>query len=200
MTSGSPSSSGSSRACRPTSGRCCPTSPGSPRAASRPGRSRRASWLRGRPWRARRIAAPRARAASRGDWTTRPGAPAACGDSRLVECGGGYDRRCAVTAASERLGGNPPPAPARQVGDGAVGRANAEPSGAEAAGGPVPLWVPLLFGVLFAVHLLAGVTTQLTINVMRSLSPFAQESRAFEMRVLPYWRSTAYATVTCAVL
>ncbi|TMA35428.1 MAG: HAMP domain-containing protein [Deltaproteobacteria bacterium] len=67
------------------------------------------------------------------------------------------------------------------------------------SGGPFPLWLPLLIVVVLAVHLLAGATTQFTINLMRSLSPFAQESRAFEMTILPYWRLIAYVTGTIAI-
>jgi len=97
-----------------------------------------------------------------------------------------------VSVVSERLGGPPAPAPARP----AVGESASQ---GEAAGGSFPLWLPLLIAVLLAVHLLAGATTQFTINLMRSLSPFAQESRAFEELVLPYWRLTGYVTALIAI-
>ena len=98
----------------------------------------------------------------------------------------------AMTVVSGELAGRP-------VHEGVVGRGDAQRSTRDTVPGPFPLWLPLLFVVLLCVHLLAGATTQLTINAMRSLSPFAQESRAFEWRVLPYWRLTAYVAGTVAV-
>ena len=97
----------------------------------------------------------------------------------------------AMTVVSGELAGRP-------VHEGVVGRGDAQRSTRDTVPGPFPLWLPLLFVVLLCVHLLAGATTQLTINTLRSLSPFAQESRAFEWRVLPYWRLTAYIAVTVA--
>src|SRR5439155_21463580 len=110
---------------------------------------------------------------------------------RVVECGSVDGRGRAMTVVSEQLAGRPA--------QDAVGRGDAQPSTRDTVAGPFPLWLPLLFAVLLCVHLLAGATTQLTINAMRSLSPFAQESRAFEWRVLPYWRLTAYVAGTVAV-
>ena len=98
----------------------------------------------------------------------------------------------AMTVVSGELAGRP-------VHEGVVGRGDAQRSTRDTVPGPFPLWLPLLFVVLLCVHLLAGATTQLTINAMRSLSPFAQESRAFEWRVLPYWRLSAYVVGTVAI-
>src|SRR5207245_11486942 len=69
--------------------------------------------------------------------------------ARVVECGNAYGRGCTMTAVSERLGGPPAHAPARQVVGESAGRA-------DAVRGPIPLWLPLLIVVLLAVHLLAG--------------------------------------------
>ncbi|HEY3186476.1 MAG TPA: hypothetical protein VGJ70_03315, partial [Solirubrobacteraceae bacterium] len=102
-----------------------------------------------------------------------------------------------MTGVSERLGGSP--THARQAAGESDGRGDAELSARDRGREPIPLWLPLLVVVLLAVNLLAGATTQFTINLMRSLSPFAQESRAFELRVLPYWRMTAYVAGTFAV-
>ena len=82
---------------------------------------------------------------------------------------------------------------------GAVERATVEPVATEAASGTLSRWLPLLIALLLGVHLLAGAMTQITINVMRSLSPFALESRTFEMSLLPYWRLAAYVVATVSV-
>jgi len=82
---------------------------------------------------------------------------------------------------------------------GAVERATVEPVATEAASGTLSRWLPLLIALLLGVHLLAGAMTQITTNVMRSLSPFALESRTFEMSLLPYWRLAAYVVATVSV-
>ena len=82
---------------------------------------------------------------------------------------------------------------------GAVERATVEPVTTEAASGTLSRWLPLLIALLLGVHLLAGAMTQITTNVMRSLSPFALESRTFEMSLLPYWRLAAYVVATVSV-
>ncbi len=64
----------------------------------------------------------------------------------------------------------------------------------------VVLWFTLIILVVLGVHMLATVTTNLTISQMRSLSPFAQEVRAFEETLLPYWRPAMYLIATAVII
>ena len=61
-------------------------------------------------------------------------------------------------------------------------------------GSPVPVWLALAAVIVVAANLLAGVTAYVTIELMHGVSPFAEEARAFELSILPYWRGFAYAS------
>ena len=61
-------------------------------------------------------------------------------------------------------------------------------------GSPVPVWLALAAVIVVAANLLAGVTTYVTVELMHGVSPFAEEARAFELSILPYWRGLAYAS------
>ncbi len=61
-------------------------------------------------------------------------------------------------------------------------------------------WLVLVFIVLLAVHVVAGIATTITVGAMRSLAPFAVQVRAFENAVLPAWRAIAYAGGAAAIL
>ncbi|MCC6847238.1 MAG: adenylate/guanylate cyclase domain-containing protein [Deltaproteobacteria bacterium] len=56
----------------------------------------------------------------------------------------------------------------------------------------MPVWLALAALIVFAANLLAGVTTWVTVEMMHGVSAFAEETRRFELSVLPYWRSAAY--------
>jgi adenylate cyclase len=59
-------------------------------------------------------------------------------------------------------------------------------------GSPVPAWLMLAALIVVAANLLAGVTTYVTVELMHSVSPFAEEARAYELSVLPLWRCLSY--------
>jgi len=59
-------------------------------------------------------------------------------------------------------------------------------------GSPVPVWLALAAVIVVAANLLAGVTAYVTIELMHGVSPFAEEARAFELSILPYWRCLSY--------
>lgn len=64
----------------------------------------------------------------------------------------------------------------------------------------VPLWLVLVFGIAITANMLATVTTTYTIDLMRSLSPFAEEVRAHDKAVLDYWRAAGYASAISAIV
>jgi len=68
----------------------------------------------------------------------------------------------------------------------------AESTGATSAAAWVPAWLLLAFAAALAVHVAAGLTTAITIELMRNLSPFAVRVRAFDLALLPYWRAVSY--------
>src|SRR5689334_7215394 len=59
-------------------------------------------------------------------------------------------------------------------------------------GSPVPAWLALAAVIVVAAHLLAGVTTYVTVELMHGVTPFAREARAFELSLLPGWRCLAF--------
>ncbi len=61
-------------------------------------------------------------------------------------------------------------------------------------------WLWLAVGVTLLVHSVAGVTTSLSVRLMSSTTPFAQEVRAFELGLLPYYRSVSYFLVLAFML
>lgn len=65
---------------------------------------------------------------------------------------------------------------------------------------PVPGW--LLATALAAVgaNLLAGYTTGLTVDLMRGVSAFAQDTRRHELELLPAWRLVAYGVLVPVVI
>jgi hypothetical protein len=57
-------------------------------------------------------------------------------------------------------------------------------------------WFYLAFGGVLGIHLIAAVTTRMTIELMRNDTPFARAVFAHNLALLPYWRIFAYGTVT----
>ena len=72
--------------------------------------------------------------------------------------------------------------------------------GGKAKRGRIAFWFALIVLVLLGVHALASVMTLLTISLMRSLSPFAQDVRAFENGVLPYWRAAMFGIASLVIV
>ncbi len=66
--------------------------------------------------------------------------------------------------------------------------------------GPVPGWLVATALVAIGANLLANYTTTLTIELMRGVSEFAQDSRRHELRLLPWYRLVAYAVLTPLVV
>jgi adenylate cyclase len=64
----------------------------------------------------------------------------------------------------------------------------------------LPAWFVLTFLLLLGANLLAGSTTMVTIERMRGVSPFAVESRVYEISLLPYWRAVAYGVCTPLII
>ncbi len=64
----------------------------------------------------------------------------------------------------------------------------------------VPLWLFLLFAIALTANLLGTMTTESTINLMRSISPFAEEVRTHDKVLIPYWRAAAYAGSILTIL
>jgi adenylate cyclase len=64
----------------------------------------------------------------------------------------------------------------------------------------VPLWLLLLFAIAITANVLAGATTDRTIDLMRSISPFAEEVRRADEQILPYWSAAWYAIATSTIL
>jgi adenylate cyclase len=60
------------------------------------------------------------------------------------------------------------------------------------AGPRLPLWALLTVAVVFGANFLANWTTGITIELMRSVSPFAMQVRAHDERMLPYYISLAF--------
>jgi adenylate cyclase len=56
-----------------------------------------------------------------------------------------------------------------------------------------------LFGVL-AINIVAGITTRMTIDLMRNVTPFALAVFEHNKEWLPYWRMFAYGTITPLVV
>jgi adenylate cyclase len=63
----------------------------------------------------------------------------------------------------------------------------------------VPLWALFSFVAALAVHLSASYTTAVSIELMRSVSPFADEVRKQDLAVLPYYRVFTYTWVIAFV-
>ena len=61
---------------------------------------------------------------------------------------------------------------------------------------PVPTW--LLLGVLIALgaNTLASVMVRVTVELMRSLTPFAEAVHQYDLTLLPAYRTVAYAGAT----
>ena len=53
----------------------------------------------------------------------------------------------------------------------------------------VPLWALFSFVAALGVHLSASYTTAVSIELMRSVSPFADEVRKQDLALLPYYRA-----------
>ncbi len=64
----------------------------------------------------------------------------------------------------------------------------------------VPRWVLLAILIALGANTLASAMTGVTIDLMRSLSPFAQEVRARDLQLLPYYQTLGYVLATTAVL
>ncbi len=64
----------------------------------------------------------------------------------------------------------------------------------------VPLWLVLLFAISITANVLASTTTNRTIDLMRSISPFAVAVRADDETILPYWLAACYSIAISAVL
>ncbi len=64
---------------------------------------------------------------------------------------------------------------------------------------PVPAWV--LFGVLIALgaNTLASAMVRVTVELMRSLTPFAEEVHRYDLSMLPAYRVVAYSGATLAI-
>lgn len=69
-----------------------------------------------------------------------------------------------------------------------------------AARKPSLTWAGLTFVTLLSVNLLAGVTTSQTIDLMRSLSDFANAVRAYDLTLLPLFRCIAYPLTAALIL
>ncbi len=63
----------------------------------------------------------------------------------------------------------------------------------------VPLWAIFSFLAALAVHLTASYTTRVSIELMRSVSPFADEVRRHDLALLPYYRMVTYGAVIAFV-
>jgi len=64
----------------------------------------------------------------------------------------------------------------------------------------VPLWVLAAFAATIVLHVLAGFTTGRTIELMRTITPFTDEVRAYAISVLPFWRAVAYSVTASGLL
>ena len=62
--------------------------------------------------------------------------------------------------------------------------------------GRVGWWLIECVLVVLAANLLASVTTSITVDLMRDLSPYAQEARRHDLALLPWWRLVAYGVLT----
>lgn len=71
-----------------------------------------------------------------------------------------------------------------------------------ARGDPAPAWALLLFVLLIALgaNLLASAMTGVTIDLMRSRTPFALAVRAHDLRILPVYQAIGYPAAIAAVL
>lgn len=95
-----------------------------------------------------------------------------------------------------------PAARVAQVGaPGAGGRAPlANAAGPGYCAEPMPHWLVLTLATAVGANMLAGVTTAVTIDLMRGPSEFAVAARAYELTLLPYWRCVVYPVVLSCVL
>jgi adenylate cyclase len=64
----------------------------------------------------------------------------------------------------------------------------------------LPLWFVLGILTALGANLLAGVTTTLTVELMRGVTPFALSVREFEYTLLPYYRTATYSIVTTIIV
>jgi adenylate cyclase len=64
---------------------------------------------------------------------------------------------------------------------------------------PSLAWFWLTLGCLLSVNLLAGVTTRLTVDLMRSLSAFAVAVRARDLAILPAYQCAMYLVATTVI-
>lgn len=64
----------------------------------------------------------------------------------------------------------------------------------------VPVWLLLLFVITIGANLIATVTTNGTIDIMQSRSPFAMAVREADTAFLPYWRAVSYTFAITFVL
>src|SRR5215813_11270657 len=64
----------------------------------------------------------------------------------------------------------------------------------------IPRWFLETALLAIGANLLAGYTTELTIDLMRGVSQFAQDSRRHELELLPWWRLGAYGVVVPLVV
>ena len=61
--------------------------------------------------------------------------------------------------------------------------------------GRVGWWLIECVLVVLAANLLASVTTSITVDLMRDLSPYAQDARRHDLALLPWWRLVAYGVL-----
>ncbi|MBX3025504.1 adenylate/guanylate cyclase domain-containing protein [bacterium] len=64
----------------------------------------------------------------------------------------------------------------------------------------VPRWTLLAIVIALGANTLASAMTRITIDLMRSRTPFAEAVRLQDLRILPYYQAIAYAVATTAVL
>ncbi|HEY2387466.1 MAG TPA: adenylate/guanylate cyclase domain-containing protein [Candidatus Binatia bacterium] len=64
----------------------------------------------------------------------------------------------------------------------------------------IPLWLLLLFAIALTANVLASATTNRTIDLMRSISPYAQAVRRSDVLILPYWQVAWYVIAISAIL
>lgn len=64
----------------------------------------------------------------------------------------------------------------------------------------IPRWVLLAIAIALGANTLASAMTRITIDLMRSRTPFAEAVRLQDLQILPYYQTAAYAVATAAVL
>jgi adenylate cyclase len=65
---------------------------------------------------------------------------------------------------------------------------------------PIPGWFYLTLLIALAANALATVTTTFTIDVMRGITPFALEVRAWEVSILPWFNRVVFTTGTVLIV